>query len=309
MFQIFYKPDENLRQLRNIQPGAWVNVTAPSGAEVEAISKLLNIPLSMLTDPLDEDERPRIEVEDDYLLILLRVPYFAGEEEVPFRVVPLGIIYGKDFVVTVGARNPAIIQDFIQGRVKNFVTTNRERFVFQIFYRAALLFLNYLKEINARSQQIERELQNAISNRELISLQLLEKSLVYFTTSLKANEIMIGRLANIKQFRVSEEDEDLFADVSVEYRQALEMSNVYSNILNGMTNTFASIISNNLNLVMRLLTSITVILMIPTLLTSMYGMNVRLPFEGDPNAFWMIMGAALLLSVVSFIVMLKRKWI
>lgn len=309
MFQIFYKDDDNLRQLRNIQPGAWVNITSPSGAELEAISKLLDIPLSMLTDPLDEDERSRVEIEDDYLLILLRVPYFAGEEEVPFKTVPLGIIYGKNFIVTVGSRNPAIIQDFIQGRVKNFVTTNRERFIFQIFYRAALLFLNYLKEINMRSQQIEKELQDSVCNTELIRLQLLGKSLVYFTTSLKANEIMIGRLANIKQFKVSEEDEDLFADVAIEYRQALEMANVYNNILTGMSNTFASIISNNLNLIMRILTSITIVLMLPTLLTSLYGMNVQLPFANNPHAFFIVMGIGVFLALAAIIIMIKRRWI
>lgn len=309
MFQIFYKDDDNLRQLRNIQPGAWVNITSPSGAELEAISKLLDIPLSMLTDPLDEDERSRVEIEDDYLLILLRVPYFAGEEEVPFKTVPLGIIYGKNFIVTVGSRNPAIIQDFIQGRVKNFVTTNRERFIFQIFYRAALLFLNYLKEINMRSQQIEKELQDSVCNTELIRLQLLGKSLVYFTTSLKANEIMIGRLANIKQFKVSEEDEDLFADVAIEYRQALEMANVYNNILTGMSNTFASIISNNLNLIMRILTSITIVLMLPTLLTSLYGMNVQLPFANNPHAFFIVMGIGIFLALAAIIIMIKRRWI
>ena len=258
---------------------------------------------------MDEDERSRVEIEDDYLLILLRVPYFAGEEEVPFKTVPLGIIYGKNFIVTVGSRNPAIIQDFIQGRVKNFVTTNRERFIFQIFYRAALLFLNYLKEINMRSQQIERELQGSVCNTELIRLQLLGKSLVYFTTSLKANEIMIGRLANIKQFKVSEDDEDLFADVAIEYRQALEMANVYNNILTGMSNTFASIISNNLNLIMRILTSITIVLMLPTLLTSLYGMNVQLPFADNPNAFFIVMGIGVFVSLLAIIVMIKRRWI
>ena len=136
MFQIFYKDDDNLRQLRNIQPGAWVNITAPSGAELEAISKLLDIPLSMLTDPLDEDERSRVEIEDDYLLILLRVPYFAGEEEVPFKTVPLGIIYGKNFIVTVGSRNPAIIQDFIQGRVKK---SRIFRYVFKKLLHRAII--------------------------------------------------------------------------------------------------------------------------------------------------------------------------
>ena len=152
-------------------------------------------------------------------------------------------------------------------------------------------------------------MQHAVSNTELIRLQLLEKSLVYFTTSLRSDEIMIGRLANIKQFKVSEDDEDLFADVSVEYRQALEMANVYSNILNGMMNTFASIISNNLNLVMRILTSLTVILMLPTLLTSMYGMNVDLPMQKHPYAFFIVMGASMVLAIFAITIMIKKRWI
>jgi len=307
MIQMFHKASYNLREISELEPGCWINITAPTPAEVDDISRRLNIPQTMLTDPLDEDERARIETEDDTLLILLRVPYFTSEADVPFRTVPLGIIYTGGYVITVSCRRATIMNDFSNGLVRNFVTVNRERFIFQVLNRAALLYLNYLKEINIRTENIERELQNAVSNHKLINMQLLGKSLVYFTTSLKANEIMIGRLSNLKLFKVSEDDEEMFADVTVEYRQALEMATVYNNILNGTMDAFASIISNNLNVVMRILTYISVILMIPTLITSMYGMNVPLPFQDSRYGFYIVMGSTLLLSLGVWWTLWKRK--
>jgi len=307
MIQMFHKASYNLREISELEPGCWINITAPTPAEVDDISRRLNIPQTMLTDPLDEDERARIETEDDTLLILLRVPYFTSETDVPFRTVPLGIIYAGGYVITVSSRRATIMNDFSNGLVRNFVTVNRERFIFQILNRAALLYLNYLKEINIRTENIERELQNAVSNHKLIAMQLLGKSLVYFTTSLKANEIMIGRLSNLKLFKVSEDDEEMFADVTVEYRQALEMATVYNNILNGAMDAFASIISNNLNVVMRILTYISVILMVPTLITSMYGMNVPLPFQESPYGFYIVMGCTIMLSLSVWWVLWKRK--
>ncbi|MEA4861833.1 MAG: magnesium transporter CorA family protein [Victivallaceae bacterium] len=307
MIQMFHKASYNLREISELEPGCWINITAPTPAEVDDISRRLNIPQTMLTDPLDEDERARIETEDDTLLILLRVPYFTSEADVPFRTAPLGIIYTGNYVITVSSRRATIMNDFSNGLVRNFVTINRERFIFQILNRAALLYLNYLKEINIRTENIERELQNAVSNHKLINMQLLGKSLVYFTTSLKANEIMIGRLSNLKLFKVSEDDEEMFADVAVEYRQALEMATVYNNILNGTMDAFASIISNNLNVVMRILTYISVILMVPTLITSMYGMNVPLPFQESRYGFYIVMGSTLLLSLGVWWALWKRK--
>ncbi|MDD4817077.1 MAG: magnesium transporter CorA family protein [Victivallaceae bacterium] len=308
MIQMFHKASYNLREVSDREPGCWINISAPTPAEVDDISRRLNIPPTMLTDPLDEDERARIEVEDDTLLILLRVPYFTSDADVPFRVVPLGIIYSGDFVITVSSRHATIMNDFSNGLVRNFITVNRERFIFQILNRAALLYLNYLKEINIRTENIERELQTAVSNHKLINMQLLGKSLVYFTTSLKANEIMIGRLSNLKMFKVSDDDEEMFADVIVEYRQALEMATVYNNILNGTMDAFASIISNNLNVVMRTLTYISIILMVPTLITSMYGMNIAwLPFAQNPYGLYIIMGASVVVSLLVWFSLRKRK--
>lgn len=307
MIQMFHKASYNLREISELEPGCWIHITTPTPAEVEDISRRLNIPQSMLTDPLDKDERARIEIEDDTLLILLRVPYFTSDADVPFNTAPLGIIYSGDFVITVASRHANIMNDFANGLVRNFITVNRERFIFQILNRAALLYLNYLKEINIRTENIERELQTAVSNHKLINLQLLGKSLVYFTTSLKANEIMIGRLSTIKQFKVAEDDEELFADVIVEYRQALEMATVYNNILNGTMDAFASIISNNLNVVMRTLTYISVLLMVPTLITSIYGMNVRLPFAESEYGFPIVMGGAIAMSIIVWLYMWRKK--
>ncbi len=307
MIQMFHKASYNLREIAELENGCWINITAPTPAEVDDISRRLNIPQTMLTDPLDEDERARIEIEDDTLLILLRVPYFTSDADVPFRTAPLGIIYTGNYVITVASRNATIMNDFSNGLVRNFVTSNRERFVFQILNRAALLYLNYLKEINIRTENIERELQNAVSNHKLINMQLLGKSLVYFTTSLKANEIMIGRLSNIKQFKVSVDDEEMFTDVIVEYRQALEMATIYNNILNGTMDAFASIISNNLNVVMRTLTYISVVLMVPTLITSMYGMNVSLPFGENRYGFYIVMGAAVVISMLVWAAIRRRR--
>lgn len=307
MIQMFHKASYNLREISELEDGCWINITAPTPAEVDDISRRLNIPQAMLTDPLDEDERARIEIEDDALLILLRVPYFTSDADVPFRTAPLGIIYSGNYVITVANRHATIMNDFSNGLVRNFVTVNRERFILQILNRAALLYLNYLKEINIRTENIERELQNAVSNHKLINMQLLGKSLVYFTTSLKANEIMIGRLSNMRQFKSTEEDEELFTDVIVEYRQALEMATIYNNILNGTMDAFASIISNNLNVVMRTLTYISVILMVPTLITSMYGMNIKLPFSEGHYSFYTIMGAAVLISILVWVAIRRNK--
>ena len=291
MIQMFHKASYNLREIAELEPGCWINITTPTPAEVEDISRRLNIPQSMLTDPLDKDERARIEIEDDTLLILLRVPYFTSDADVPFNTAPLGIIYSGDFVITVASRHANIMNDFANGLVRNFISVNRERFIFQILNRAALLYLNYLKEINIRTENIERELQTAVSNHN----------------SLKANEIMIGRLSTIKQFKVAEDDEELFADVIVEYRQALEMATVYNNILNGTMDAFASIISNNLNVVMRTLTYISVLLMVPTLITSIYGMNVRLPFAESKYGFPIVMGGAIVVSVIVWLYMWRKK--
>ncbi len=307
MIEIFCKSGDQIKKIHDYQKGCWVNITAPAVGEIEDICSKLRIPSNHISDPLDVDERARIDVEDDYMLIIIRVPYYDPNEEVSYRTLPLGIIYSSDYVITVASRKLELIQDFFQGKVKNFDCSNRERFILLILFRAAVMYLNFLKEINGRSALIEKRLHMAINNKELLNLLLLEKSLVYFTTSLKADEIMISRLSTTKRFKSSEDDAELFADVIIEYRQALEMSNIYSNILTGMMNAFASVISNNLNAVMRTLTSITILLMIPNMVAGFYGMNVKLPFQESPYAFLITLTISFILAIIAVLFLLRRR--
>jgi magnesium transporter len=309
MVYIFKNIGDALQTINKIEKGCWVHVVSPNNDELNELSQKIQAPIEFFTDPLDIDERARIEIEDTYMLIVLRIPYVnKNGENIPFITLPLGIIVTSDFVVSICSIETEIISDFINGKIRRFLTENKERFIFQILFKTALLFLKYLREINAKTAIIERELHESMKNHELIGLLDLEKSLVYFTTSLKSNEIMMGRLVGSKLLKSSPDDIDLLDDAIVETKQALEMANVYSNILSGMMDAFASIISNNLNVVMKFLTSITIILAIPVLVASVYGMNVRLPFENSPHAFLITIGISFLFSAMGILIFIRRKF-
>ena len=309
MISIYKKSDDGLEEVSTIQKDCWVNAVQPNYVELSEINKVLGIPEEFLTDPLDIDERARIEVEDDHILIILRVPYYDKEEiDIPYNTVPIGIIYTENNIVTISSRENEILSTFVSRKLKSFSFKNREKFIFLIFLRTAIMFLKYLRQISNMTNELEKNLHKSMKNQELIKLLDLEKSLVYFTTALKANEIMIGRLASAKKFKINSDDKDLLDDVLVEYRQGIEMANVYSNILSGMMDAFASVISNNLNVVMKLLTSISIILMFPTLVASIYGMNVALPFQDSPHAFLLTMIIAFGISFICAVIFLYRKW-
>ena len=309
MINIYKKIDDGLEEVSTIQKDCWVNAVQPNYVELSEINKVLGIPEEFLTDPLDIDERARIEVEDDYILIILKVPYMDKEHpEIPFNTVPLGIIYSENNIVTISSRENEILSTFRTRKLKNFTLKNKEKFIFLIFLRTAIMYLKYLRQISNMINELERNLHKSMRNQELIKLLDLEKSLVYFTTALKANEIMIGRLSSVKKFKVNSDDKDLLDDVIVEYRQGIEMASVYSNILSGMMDAFASVISNNLNVVMKLLTSISIIIMFPTLIASIYGMNVTLPFADSNHAFLFIMLVSFGISFLCVLLFYYRKW-
>ncbi len=287
----------------------WINVSKPSPDELDKLSKDLSIPLDFLTDPLDVDERARIETEDNIILIVARVPnYDPNNSEVPYTTLPVGIILINDLIITVCSEDINEILILNNGRTKNLYTQNSRRFILHIFNRTALSFLKYLKEINKKTGETEAHLHKSLKNEELIKLLNIEKSLVFFTTSLKSNELMMERLQKIEILKMDSDDKDLLEDVLIDNKQAIEMANIYSNILSGMMDAFASVISNNLNVVMKLLTSFTIILMIPTLIASIYGMNVELPFQRSAHAFMITMGISLTLSATSVLIFLKNKW-
>ncbi len=309
MIKIYKTINRELKEIDSYTKDSWVNITYPKKEEIEKISKELEIPLDFLTDPTDIDERARIEIEKKTILTVLRIPCFEGDEvEIPFTTVPLGIIFTDDMLITICLKDTEVINDFIKDKVRNFSILNRTRFLLQILLKTSMLYVKYLKEINRRTSSIEKELHKAMKNEELIKLLNIEKSLVSFTSSLKSNELMMEKLQIGKIIKINLEDKDFLEDIIIDNRQAIEMSNIYSNILSGMMDAFASVISNNLNVVLKFLTSVTIILMIPTLVASIYGMNVELPFQRSPQAFGITMIISLVFSIIGVLIFMKRRW-
>lgn len=307
MIQYFKTIQNRLTEIESVEKDCWINVVNPSTKEIEYLSQKLLVPPDLLIDPLDADENARVEQQKNCMLIVCRIPVeMAWNEDLPYTTLPLGIILKRDLIVTVCGKSTEVTQAFIESRVKNFFSDKRERFVLQLFLKSSILYLRYLKNINNKADDIQVSLHRSTRNKELLQLLNFEKSLVYFTTSLKSNELMMFRLQRLSLPALDrEEEKELIEDVTTETRQAIEMANIYSNILGNMMGAHSSIISNNLNITIRFLTSVTIILSLPILVASLYGMNVKLPFQDHENAFWIVMLIALILSSIG--VMFFRK--
>ncbi len=274
--------------------GCWINASDPSPEELARVSRETGLELDYLSYPLDPDERSRFEREDGQLLIIMQTSYrLPAESDIPYDTVPLGILHTDHCLVTVCTleENP-VIKDVINGLVRRVSTVKKNRLTLQLFLRNAQRFLIDVRQINKRVDTIEDKLENSQQNRELLNLLKLEKSLVYFMTGLKANEAMMERVKRDRIFEMYEEDSDLLDDVLIENLQAIEMASIASNILTSMAGAFASVISNNVNQVVKVLTVTTILVAIPTLVTSVFGMNVPVPFHDDPNGIWIVLGLA-----------------
>lgn len=299
----------SLVELNNIEEGTWIHLSNPKESELTFVSEKLNIDIMHLKAALDEEERSRIEVEKDYALIIVDTPILGYTEESnsKYTTLPMGIVLTHKHIVTVCSRDLQLFKDFYSGYVKEFYTEKKTRFILQLLFKNATFFLNYLRYIDRMSSKIEKELEKSMRNKELVELLELEKSLVYFSTSLRSNEAVLEKLMRLDAIKKYPEDKELLEDVIVENRQAIEMANIYSNILNGVMGAFGSVISNNLNIKMKFLTGITIVLSIPTMISSFFGMNVKVPFSHIGSAFTIIglisFGAA---SAVA-LYMAKRK--
>jgi magnesium transporter len=309
MLTIYKNVDNGLQLINKPVDGCWINLVDPTTEEMEQVAAL-GIPQDYLTYPLDMDERPRTEREDDgTLLILIRVPYFQGlGVDVPFTTIPLGLILNDRHIITVCKKMNDVIQDFTQGKGKGISTVKRIRFVLRVLLSTASKYLAHLREINKNVDGLEDQLQLSMKNKEVLELLKYQKSLVYFTTALKSNELVLNRLQNSRLFRMFPDDEDLLEDVITENQQAIEMTNISNNILSSMMDAFASIISNNLNVVMKFLASVTIVMSIPTIVTSFFGMNVKLPFAEHPLAYITIIGIFVVLALVVTFIFAKRDW-
>ncbi|HWR12429.1 MAG TPA: magnesium transporter CorA family protein [Rectinemataceae bacterium] len=260
-------------QSDKVTTDCWVDVRNATKEDLLILEKDYKILGDHLIDIMDIDEQARVEKEDDYTMFIIRVPIYNEQFEVPHFTVPVGIILFSDLIVTVCQTDSEVIEDLLVGKVKGFSSRNKSAFLLHFFGRSAIIYLRFLKDINRKTAAIERDLMASVKNNELIQLLALEKSLVYFTTSLKSNEILLEKLQNSKLLRFKEDETELLEDVLNDNKQAIEMSNIYSDILSGMMDAFASVISNNLNVVMRRLTTISVIFMPLNLLAGMGGMS------------------------------------
>ncbi len=290
-----------------IAPGVWVNLENPSDLEVDRVCSETGIPEDMIKAALDEEERAHIDIDGENTLIVIDIPIINEEDDTyVYSTLPLAIVYSDKYIVTVCLRETSVVGDFVNSAVRNFDVNKRTRFIYQILYINATKYLQYLKLIDRTASRIQQSLHRALKNTALMKLLDLDKALVYFSTSLNANQVVIDRIKQQSIIKHYEEDNDLLDDVIIENKQAIEMASIHREVLSGTTETFASIISNNQNIVMKLLTALTILLTIPTLIASLWGMNVAVPLADNPYAFWIIIGiiAAILIPVV--VIMIRK---
>lgn len=309
MLTIYKNTENGLQEYDEFVANSWVNLVDPTSDEIEQITEW-GVPQDFITYPLDIDERPRTEREDNgTIFILIRIPYFQGmKADIPYTTIPLGIVLTDRFILTICRWPNDIMQEFSSGRVRNLSTGKRNRLVLRILLATANKYLSYLREINKSVEVLEDRLQRSMQNNEVLEILKHEKSLVYFSTALKSNELMLERLQRSQLFKLYPEDEDLLEDVITENQQAIEMVNITVNILSSLMDAFSSIISNNLNVVMKFLTSVTIILSIPTIVTSFFGMNVLLPFQTHPWAAGFVILLFLVIAGILVFIFNKRNW-
>ena len=309
MRRIFKTVDDHLTECTTLEKGCWVHLQNPTREEIDGLNTRFALDPTYLAAALDEEESARIEHEGDQTLIIVDIPYVESEGSgYIYSTIPLGIVLVDEIIITVCTRDTPIIADFTQERVRNFWTFKRTRFILQLLHRQASRFLAYLKQIDKSRMHVQEKLEKSSRNQELLQMMKLEKSLVFFSTSLKGNELVMEKLLRqesvLKRFP---EDTDLLEDVIIENKQAMEMCAIYRDIMSGTMDAFASIISNNLNITMKVLTSLTMVLSVPTIIASLWGMNVQVPFADTSMGFWFVIVLNVVCSLISFLFMYKKR--
>ncbi|HPZ08015.1 MAG TPA: magnesium transporter CorA family protein [Candidatus Eremiobacteraeota bacterium] len=297
-------------KLKDFTYGSWINIFNPTEQEIIRLSHYTNLSIEFIKSTLDEEERPRIDSENGYSLILIHIPVENSTKDPEiYKTIPLGILISEQNIITICLQDNSIIRNFIEGKVKTFYTFKKTRFLFQLLYKISIYYLQYLRNIDKISDKIEKELHKSLRNQELIELFGLEKTLVYFSTSLKGNEIVLGKILKFKfsHIKMYPDDTDLLEDVITETKQAIDMTKIYTNILRSTRDAYASMISNNLNVVMKFLAAITIILAIPTMISSFFGMNVVVPLPTHPHGFIIIIIGSLVLSIIGIIILWRKN--
>lgn len=300
--------DGTLEKLKKVEPNTWIDLVEPSELEIKDIVEQTGIPANLIIKLLDTDETARIEKEDDATLIVIDVPYIEDKKtKNKYTTLPLGIITYKQYIVTISVKETEVINDIMDNRVKYVVTGKKSRFIIQILHRVASLYIKYLKIINEEIEKKEKIIMKSTSNKELVQLMNIQKSLVFFVTSLKSNDIILDKLEKGSLVEFFEEDLDILEDAIIENKQGIETAIIYRDIVASMSETFTGIISNNLNEIMKFLAGITIVFSVPTMISSFMGMNVPLgELQTNENAFMFILSISFILSILIAYVLKKK---
>lgn len=303
----YYSSENGYVEKSEWEPECWINVECPDSGDFEFLRQTLHVPESFLESAADEDERPRFDHEDDWLLTILRIPRKNGSDPDIYDTVTLAVITKNDLLITISHSKTEMIDDFIShSRRRHIMEVNKPDFILRLIYSAAYWYLNYLKEINRTVSRSVTDLRSSVRNEDLYNMMKLQESLVYFNTSLKGNTTLVER---INKMFADNCDPELLEDVEIELQQAQNTVNIYIEILDSTMDTLSSVISNNVNEIMKKMTSVSIILMLPTLIASFYGMNVTVAFGSDPAAFWKIIGFSMALALLIYLWLRKIKWI
>ena len=307
-----YKTDNGvLSKLKDFEPDVWVNLITPDMDEIVSTAKQYGIDVNDMKAALDDEESSRVDVSNEYSLILFDVPSVEyRHQREAYTTIPLGLILVNDVLLTVCAEATPVLKNFLENTVKEFSTKKQMRFIYQIFLRSCMLYQSYLRIIDRKRKEIEAHIGDDTEEMELIDLHELESNLVYFDTSLRANKVVLDRLMRYSRIKKYPEDQDLLDDVVVENQQAIEMTRIYRDIIQGTRELLSSLMDNRLNSAMKYLASITIVMAIPTIISGIYGMNVSekwMPLAHTPYGFGIICVLILVACVITMKVLKKRK--
>ncbi|MCS6993494.1 MAG: magnesium transporter CorA family protein [Anaerolineales bacterium] len=309
MLKFIKSTEQGLQCLDSFVNGCWVSAIDPTPEEVKQLEEWGVYP-EYVQYSLDIDEMARTERDEEYTFILIRIPFDNGAAaDVPYITLPLGIMLLNNCVVTICKQENEVIRALQNGKYRGLKTAKRYRFALYLLLETATRYLTLLRQINKTTEVIEDRLEKSTRNREVLELLKYQKCLTYFATALRSNEVMMERLRRMQVFNQYEEDQDLLEDVLTENQQAIQMVNIASEVLAALMDAFASVISNNLNVIMKILAALTIALNIPTIVASFYGMNVGLPLQEHPSAFVYIVALAVLLTVLAMYIFYKRDWL
>ncbi len=308
MYNIFRTSHKKLEELNGFDQGAWVELVAPTLEECTSVSEQYNIDMPDLRAALDDEESSRISLEDNYTLILVDIPSAEiRNNRNTYTTIPLGIIIHPEAVITVCAEDTSILRQFTEHRVRDFSTKKQMRFLYQILYNTCMLYQSLLRSVDRKRTEIEERINEDTEDVDLIDLHELESNLVYFATSLRANGVVIDRLTRYGRLKMYEEDQELLDDVMIENRQAIEMTSIYRDIINGTRELLSTVINNRLNNAMKYLAAITIVMSIPTIISGLWGMNVFVPLAAVEHGFLIIVVVTLVSCIAALYILHKRK--